>query len=39
MMRKGGHPTDTSRDHDFTDWAAVERFARECAGALAAAPA
>ena len=39
MMRKGGHPTDTSRDHDFTDWAAVERFAREFAGALAAAPA
>src|SRR5918994_1036143 len=34
MMRKGGHPTDTSRDHDFTDWEAVERFARECAGAL-----
>ncbi|HZB74802.1 MAG TPA: hypothetical protein VE526_01165, partial [Solirubrobacteraceae bacterium] len=34
MMRKSGHPTDTSRDHDFTDWEAVERFARECAGAL-----
>jgi menaquinone-dependent protoporphyrinogen oxidase len=39
MMRKGGHPTDTSRDHDFTDWAAVERFAREFAATLAAAPA
>lgn len=24
--------TDTSRDHDFTDWDAVERFAEECAG-------
>jgi menaquinone-dependent protoporphyrinogen oxidase len=39
LMRKGGRPTDTSRDHDFTDWAAVERFAREFAGALAAVPA
>ena len=37
MMHKGGHPTDTSRDHDFTDWEAVERFARDCASALAAA--
>jgi menaquinone-dependent protoporphyrinogen oxidase len=32
MMRRGGHPTDTSRDHDFTDWDAVERFGAECAG-------
>ena len=32
MMRHGGHPTDTSRDHDFTDWDEVERFAEECAG-------
>ena len=31
MMKHGGHPTDTSRDHDFTDWDAVERFGRECA--------
>ena len=31
MMRRAGHPTDTSRDHDFTDWAAVERFGHECA--------
>ena len=22
-----GHDTDTSRDYDYTDWAAVERFA------------
>lgn len=28
-MRRGGHPTDTSRDHEFTDWAAVESFAGE----------
>ena len=39
MMRKGGHPTDTSRDHDFTDWDAVEDFARACAGDLATTPA
>ena len=32
MMRHGGHPTDTSRDHDFTDWDAVDRFGAECAG-------
>jgi menaquinone-dependent protoporphyrinogen oxidase len=38
MMKRGGHPTDTSRDHDFTDWDAVERFGRECAE-LAAVPA
>ena len=31
MMRRGGHPTDTSRDYDYTDWAAVERFGRDCA--------
>ena len=39
MMRKGGHPTDTSRDHDFTDWDAVERFARAFAGELGAVTA
>jgi menaquinone-dependent protoporphyrinogen oxidase len=38
MMKRGGHPTDTSRDHDFTDWDAVERFGRECAQ-LVAVPA
>ena len=31
LMRKGHHPTDTSRDYDYTDWDAVERFAHECA--------
>ena len=38
MMKHGGHPTDTSHDHDFTDWDAVERFGAECAE-LAAVPA
>lgn len=27
ISRKEGHPTDTSRDHDFTDWSAVRAFA------------
>ena len=31
MMRRGGHPTDTSQDYDYTDWDAVERFGREFA--------
>ena len=31
MMRHQGHPTDTSRDFDYTDWDAVERFATEFA--------
>jgi menaquinone-dependent protoporphyrinogen oxidase len=31
MMKRAGHPTDTSRDYDFTDWDAVESFGRECA--------
>jgi menaquinone-dependent protoporphyrinogen oxidase len=39
MMRKGGHPTDTSRDYDYTDWDAVEAFARAFARRLAPAPA
>lgn len=38
MMRRAGHPTDTSRDYDYTDWDAVEAFALECA-ALIATPA
>ncbi len=38
MMKRGGHPTDTSRDHDFTDWDDVDRFGREC-GEFAAVPA
>jgi menaquinone-dependent protoporphyrinogen oxidase len=35
MMHKGGHPSDTSRDYVYTDWAAVEQFARECAAMAA----
>ena len=36
MMRQRHRPTDTSRDYDYTDWDAVERFAHDCAGMLAA---
>ena len=38
LMRKGGHPTDASRDYDYTDWDAVQEFGRACA-ALAPEPA
>jgi len=31
--RRGG-PTDTSRDHDMTDWEAVDRFAKRLAETL-----
>jgi menaquinone-dependent protoporphyrinogen oxidase len=31
LMRRGGHPTDASRDYDYTDWDAVDAFARELA--------
>lgn len=31
LMRKQGHPTDTSRDYDYTDWSSVEAFGHECA--------
>jgi len=34
-----GGETDTSRDYEYTDWAAVERFALEMAGAGGAAKA
>ena len=27
ISRRNGGPTDTSRDHELTDWAAVDRFA------------
>jgi menaquinone-dependent protoporphyrinogen oxidase len=27
IARRGGHATDTSRDHEYTDWAQVLRFA------------
>jgi menaquinone-dependent protoporphyrinogen oxidase len=31
LMRHQGHPTDTSQDYVYTDWDAVDQFARECA--------
>ena len=38
MVRQIAHakdlPTDTSRDHEFTDWAQVERFASAVAGTV-----
>jgi menaquinone-dependent protoporphyrinogen oxidase len=34
IARKEGGPTDTSRDHEYTDWAAVDRFANEFATRL-----
>ena len=39
MMRRGGHPTDTSRNYDYTDWQAVDDFATDCAQLLPAATA
>lgn len=35
MMKRGGHPTDTSRDYDYTDWDGVDRLAREFAKRVA----
>lgn len=35
MARKAGGDTDTSRDYEYTDWAAVERFAREVVAQIA----
>jgi menaquinone-dependent protoporphyrinogen oxidase len=34
LMRHGHHETDTSRDHDYTDWDAVDRFGHDCAAML-----
>lgn len=34
ILQKAGGPTDTSRDHELTDWRAVERFAAEFLAAL-----
>jgi menaquinone-dependent protoporphyrinogen oxidase len=31
IARKAGGPTDTTQDHELTDWTAVDRFARELA--------
>jgi menaquinone-dependent protoporphyrinogen IX oxidase len=32
MMRRGGHPTDASKDYDYTDRAAVDQLGRAFAG-------
>lgn len=32
IARREGNDTDTTRDHEYTDWDAVERFALEVAG-------
>jgi menaquinone-dependent protoporphyrinogen oxidase len=34
ISRATGGPTDTSRDYDFTDWDAVERFGAQLAREL-----
>lgn len=36
IARKEGGPTDTSQDHDLTDWEAVDEFARDIAAHLPA---
>lgn len=37
MMKHSHHPSDTSKDHDFTDWEAVDRFGSECAALVGGA--
>jgi menaquinone-dependent protoporphyrinogen oxidase len=34
MMKRGGHPTDTSRDFEYTDWDQVEDFAARFAATV-----
>jgi menaquinone-dependent protoporphyrinogen oxidase len=36
ISRKEGRSTDTSRDHEYTDWAAVEAFGQAVLGLVAA---
>lgn len=38
LMRRGDHPTDVTRDYDYTDWEAVEAFARRFAAMVAGKP-
>ena len=38
ISRRAGHPTDTRRDHELTDWAQVRRFAADIASDLAPKP-
>jgi menaquinone-dependent protoporphyrinogen oxidase len=37
IMKKSGGETDTSTDHDYTDWSAVAQFARDVAAYVATA--
>lgn len=37
LMKKMGHPTDTSHDYDYTDWDGVDRLGRELAESVKAA--
>jgi menaquinone-dependent protoporphyrinogen oxidase len=39
MAARHDQPTDVSHDHDYTDWAAVERFGRDFAAQLTATAA
>jgi menaquinone-dependent protoporphyrinogen oxidase len=39
LMAKDHHPTDASRDYDYTDWDAVEAFAQDVAALAPAAAA
>ena len=39
IMARGHHPTDMSENVEYTDWDAVDAFARECAGLLEPQPA
>jgi menaquinone-dependent protoporphyrinogen oxidase len=39
ISARTGGPTDASRDYEFTDWAAVDRFAAELVDALTREPA
>lgn len=38
VSRRRGGPTDTTRDHEMTDWDAVDRFAARVAKALPPSP-
>jgi menaquinone-dependent protoporphyrinogen oxidase len=34
LMKRGGHPTDTSRDYDYTDWEAVTDLGHDFATSI-----
>ena len=38
LMKRGHHPTDIGRNHDYTDWEAVHDFAHQCAVLAATTP-